>query len=96
VSALLVNKGSDLNFKITWPEGTGRKNLTNYIVELYDHTEGLDQHLTLTITDPNNGEITGRLNWNESFAMGRNFKFRVRINLAGETSSTPPIWIEVI
>lgn len=92
----MVNKGSDLNFKVTWPEGTGRKNLTGYTVELYDHSAGLEQYLTLGITDPLQGEISGRLDWDESFTIGRNFRFRIRIVLGAETTSTPPIWIEVI
>lgn len=94
--SLLVNKGSDLNFKIRWPEGTGQKDLSLYIVQLYDYSKGLPDTLSLTITNPTQGEITGRLDWNESIQLGRNMFFRVKISSGEEQLTTNRIWIEVV
>lgn len=94
--SLVLNKGSDLNFKINWPEGTGRKDLTGYTVDLYDYSINLPSYLTLTVTDPLQGEITGRLEWDENIPIGRNMYFRVRISLGSEQQTTPRVWIEVV
>lgn len=93
---ILVNKGSDLNFKITWPEGTGRKNLTGYNVSLYDYSPGLQQYLTLTISNPTQGEITGRLGWHDSFVSKKAMSFRIMIDSGTDVTTTPPVRIEVI
>jgi hypothetical protein len=53
-----------------------------------DVTTGLEDYLTLEITDEANGVITGRIEWNDSLLAGTNYRFRVQVTLGTEDDAT--------
>lgn len=92
---LTLNRGSDLDFKVIWPDGEGRANLAGYSVDGYDVHKRLAENLVLSITDAAQGEITGRINWRDDMPVGREMHFRVRITIGEHTQTTPLIWVNV-
>lgn len=75
-----VNRGSDLEFKLNWPNGIGGNlDLTDYTVDGYEVDPALVPVLTLTITDAATGLITGRVEWDENLPEYQEMGFRIRI-----------------
>ena len=90
-----VNKGTDLTFSFNWPNGSGgNADLTGFTVSGYDVEYYLEPYLTLTLTNPSQGLITGRIEWNEALPEGRYVYFRVRIKQGEEDVTTNRIWVQ--
>ena len=90
-----VNRGTDLAFSFNWPNGAGgNANLTGFTVAGFEVTPAAAAYLTLTLTNPATGLITGRLEWNDALPGGRVVNFRVRISQGANDTATNPIWVE--
>ena len=90
-NVFLVNRGSDLEFRFNWPDGTGGNlNLTDYVIDGYEVDPDLKPHLTLEIESATGGLIRGLVNWDESMPSYREMGFRIRIT-KGELNTTTNI-----
>lgn len=89
-----INKGSDKNFSLVWPDGSGPLNLTGYGIEVYDAAAEIAPFVTVSITGAAAGEISGRIAWDESIPMNKLLGFRVRIIApSGDRDSTSLIQV---
>lgn len=91
IPTLLLNRGSDMDFSVSWPATDGSAlDLTGYTVSAFEATAALAPHLTLTLTAPTTmPQITGRIDWDAS--LEDEMFFRVRISLDGDDLTTPAI-----
>ena len=84
-----VNRGTDLNFSFNWPDGNGgNANLTGYTVSAMDVNPRLVPYLTVTLTDPPTGLISGRIEWNDSLPANGSVEFRIKITQGVNDTST--------
>lgn len=88
-SLFKVNRGSDLQFLLQWPDGPGTADLTGYAVNLFEPDSKLDGLITATLTDPATGSIRVRVEWDDALPTAEPMTFRLQIdNGAGEQQST--------
>lgn len=92
-----INKGSDLTFALNWPNAAGgNADLTGAAIEAFDcHPATLEEAITLSIVDPAEGRIEGRLEWSDTMPFGRAMFFRIRVTVAGNRASTDKIMVVV-
>jgi hypothetical protein len=88
-STFMLNKGTDLDFSFNWPDGEeGNADLTGYTVTASDVDPRLLPYLTLTLTDPSTGLITGRVEWSDELPMNGAAQFRVKISQGANDTTT--------
>lgn len=91
----IVNRGTDLTFSFNWPNGSGgNADLTGFTVSAFEVHPLLAPHLTLTLTTPATGLISGRVEWADTLPMGRVASFRVRITQGANDTTTNPLWVD--
>lgn len=97
MSSVTINRGSDLDFVLRWKQSTGGLpvDLTGYSVTPFEAHAALTGRLTLAISGPTQGEITGRIEWNDAMPSGRIMSFRVKLSMAGQDQTSPTIWVVV-
>lgn len=84
-----VFAGSDLPFSFNWPDGAGgNADLTGYTVSKYRVNAAIDANTTVTLTNPATGEISVRIEWDESYSLGEHYEFRVLISIGTDQRST--------
>jgi hypothetical protein len=89
ITRLQPNRGSDVDFSLVWKDSDNDPaDLFGYTVQLLDVTPELAPYLTVAITDPANGGITGRIEWDASLLAGVNYRFRVQVTLGAEDDAT--------
>jgi len=89
ITRLQPNRGSDVDFSLVWKDSDNDPaDLFGYTVQALDVTPELAPYLTVTITDPANGVITGRIEWDASLLAGVNYRFRVQVTLGTEDDAT--------
>jgi hypothetical protein len=89
ITRLQPNRGSDVDFTIVWKDSANEPaDLHDYTVAAMDVTTGLEDYLTLEITDEANGVITGRIEWNDSLLAGINYRFRVQVSIDEDQDAT--------
>ena len=91
-------KGSDLDFTVAWGDGAGGlANLTGYSAAIYDPHAALAGFVTIAITAPLTGGLTGRINWSDGFLPGRQMSFAIRLTAPDgiTTQATTPLWVDV-
>jgi hypothetical protein len=89
ITRLQPNRGSDVDFTLVWKDSDNLPaDLFGYTVQVLDVTPELAPYLTVTITDPANGGITGRIEWDASLLAGVNYRFRVQVTLGTEDDAT--------
>lgn len=93
----ILNKGSFLNFSFNWPNGSGgNANLSGYSVTSFDVHEDLVGLLSLSLTTPATGLITGLITWNSKFLLGKNLYFRIKIiSPSNVPTTTNKLWVNV-
>lgn len=93
---LFINRGSDLDFRLTWKDALGAPlDLGESTVTAFEPHPLLAEMLSLSITDAPAGVITGRIEWSDDFPTGRYMTFRVRISANGTDTSTQIIRVVV-
>lgn len=92
---LIMHRGSDVDFKLVWPSTAGPLDLTGYSVFAFEPSTELEDYLELEISDAEEGEITGRIEWSDSFKNGE-MTFRVQIVNGTQNVSTPKIYVKVL
>jgi hypothetical protein len=89
ITRLQPNRGSDVDFSLVWKDSDNDPaDLFGYTVQVLDVTPELAPYLTVSITDPANGVITGRIEWDASLLAGVNYQFRVQVTLGTEDDAT--------
>jgi hypothetical protein len=89
ITRLQPNRGSDVDFSLVWKDSDNLPaDLFGYTVQVLDVTPELTPYLTVSITDPANGVITGRIEWDASLLAGVNYRFRVQVTLGTEDDAT--------
>lgn len=92
----IINRGSDLNFSFNWKDSAGANvNLTGYTISLRDVSASISPYLSVVITTPATGLITGRLEWNDTITSGRSHSFRIKITSGANDYTTNLIWVDV-
>jgi hypothetical protein len=83
------NRGSDVPFRIVVPDANNDPApLFGYTLQLLDVSPELAPYLTAAITDPANGLVEGRIEWDDSLVAGVNYRFRIQVTLGTEDQST--------
>jgi hypothetical protein len=86
------NRGSDVPFRLVVPDSNNDPaDLSGYTLQLMDVSPELAPYLTAAITDPPNGLVEGRIEWDDSLVAGVNYRFRIQVTLGTEDQSTPLI-----
>jgi hypothetical protein len=89
ITRLQPNRGSDVDFSLVWKDSDNDPaDLFGYTVQVLDVTPELAPYLTVSITDPANGVITGRIEWDASLPAGVQYQFRVQVTLGTEDDAT--------
>jgi hypothetical protein len=89
ITRLQPNRGSDVDFSLVWKDSDNLPaDLFGYTAQVLDVTPELAPYLTVAITDPANGGITGRIEWDASLLAGVNYRFRVQVTLGTEDDAT--------
>lgn len=89
ITRLQPNRGSDVTFTLAWKDSANLPaDLFGYTVQTLDVTPELLPYLTVTISDPANGVIVGRIEWNAALLAGVNYRFRVQVTLGTEDDAT--------
>lgn len=58
VAVIEINRGSQCDLTFVWPDGAGDPlNLTGWTLDLFDVSETLTDHVTITATDPAAGAV---------------------------------------
>lgn len=84
-----ANRGSDLEFSMNWPNGIGGNlDLTGYTVDGYEVDPAIVDALELTITNPVQGLIDGKIVWNENLPSETEMRFRIRVTNAERKITT--------
>ena len=83
------NRGSDVPFRLVVPDSNNDPApLFDYTLQLLDVSPEIAPYLTAAITDPANGLVEGRIEWNASLLAGVNYRFRIQVTLGTEDQST--------
>lgn len=89
VTQILVNRGSDVDFSFTWTDTAGDAvDLFDWSIDTMDVDSRIDSYLTVSISDPANGIISGRVEWNDSLEAGVGYRFRIQITEDTEDQAT--------
>tara|TARA_R110002074_G_scaffold182358_1_gene347210 strand:- start:15 stop:332 length:318 start_codon:yes stop_codon:yes gene_type:complete len=85
-----LNYGSDLVFKIPWPDGDGGViDLTDWTVNVIDITEAISGLITATKdNDPTTGNVNVRLEWSPDLDKHTPYDFRIQLTKGGDDVST--------
>lgn len=78
MALIYVNRGSDLNFDITWPVESG--NLVGWVADLFESDETIEPFLNTEITDGENNIVSVSLTWDDSFGLVHTFRVRISGN----------------
>jgi hypothetical protein len=88
-------RGSDVDFKMTWPtDTTDPLDLDGWTVSAFEAHADLTDNLTLTVGDASAGEINGVIKWDD-YRSGTVMDFRVQISDGSTVKSTPVMQVEV-
>lgn len=91
----VVNKRSDLEFEFNWPDGAGgNANLNGYVLSLVDLDPALVGHITTEFLDIGQGLIKTKIQWDNSFKIGRPMEFRFLVQLGDVDQSSNSLWVE--
>lgn len=94
---LVIEKGSDLDFRLIWPGECGfPMDLTDWSVSLRDVHSDLASNIEVDIDDPTKGSITVHIEWDEDYRYGRRMKFRIQITSSDSQRTTPHIEVKVV
>jgi hypothetical protein len=86
------NRGSDVDFSLVWRDSANDPaDLSGYTLQLLDVSTEILPYLTATISDPPNGVVSGRIEWDASLLAGVNYRFRIQVTLGTEDDATPLI-----
>lgn len=92
----IINRGSDLVFQFNWKDGDGENvDLTGYTLFLRDVSASFIPYLTAGITTPEEGLISGRVEWDNSIEKGRVHHFRIGIRQGTNDYTTNLVWVDV-
>lgn len=95
-----LNTGSDLRFEIIWPSGPEEDapplDIRGHTLDVIECSEPLLTHMTVNIADGENGQILGKITWDNSFPKGRSMSFILRRNDGEDWSALPRITVNVI
>jgi hypothetical protein len=84
-----VNRGSDLTFEITWPDGAGgAADLTGYTVGIFEPSPAIAGLVTATMDDPATGVIRVRIEWADGTPCRKRMTFRVSVSIGDEDQTT--------
>jgi hypothetical protein len=84
-----ANRGSDVDFQIAWKYDDGdAADLVGWDLALMDVSPELVSHLSATISDPANGIITGKIDWDDSLVTRKNYFFRIQLSFDGDDESS--------
>jgi hypothetical protein len=89
---LTANKGSDVSFRIEWGQ-TGT--LDGAVVAIYDAHPIIADKIDLAVTDSANRIISGTINWDEEFPLGRVLFFRVRVSFGQDDKTTQRFYLDI-
>lgn len=100
MTQLTLNKGSDLRFEIVWPSAPGDDappaNITGHTLDLFECTPVLQSNMTVSIGNAANGQIIGRITWNNAFPVGRQMSFILRKFDGIDRIALPAITVNVV
>lgn len=96
MTAIPLNRGSDLRSVVTWTDEASPINLTGYTVALFEASTELDGLLTVGFGDRAAGETTLAMDWSLNFLTGAGLNFRIRlISPSGIKTTTDPIALDI-
>lgn len=100
-ATMKLNRGSDLQFSVFWPStsapgSTEGMNLSGYAVDAFGAHPALAGHISLTITDAQNGEISGVIEWQDDMPTGAIMSFSIRLTQGSLSVTTPAITVQVV
>ena len=88
-SKILANRGSDVIFSFNWKDSAGANvDLTGWSITTMDVSAAISTLLTVTITTPATGLISGRIEWDDSLKADMVYLFRIKLTLGAEDRST--------
>lgn len=91
-----ANRGSDIDFWFIWRDTSGDPvDLFDYTVSKMETTAAINSYVTLTISDPANGRIDGRIEWNDLLQSGVSYYIRIQVTDGDDTEDQATNLIEV-
>lgn len=96
MAELTINRGSDLTFMMNWklPDGSPFP-LIGYTISARDQHPKAEGHLTFTVLDAAQGQVRGRLEWQDDMPTGRIMTFRVRATIGADDTASEKFWVTV-
>lgn len=92
VAVLECNWGSDVEFDFVWPNTEGEAaNLTGWTVSVIDAHDLLGTNATATFKDAENGVVTVRVEWSDTYPKNVDLPFRVQISQGTQHDATNSI-----
>lgn len=79
-----ANRGSVFDFAFTWPDSAGPADLSGWEIAAMDVSPTIANLLTVAITDAPNGEVEGKIAWDDAIEANKTYTFRLQITKAGE------------
>lgn len=106
MTAIDLNRGSDLDFKVFWPAAEGSTigaDLTGYAIEGFEAHPALAGRLALSIQNPTGAQladeatwqIAASITWADDMPTGDFLRFAIRLTSAGKRITTPAITVRV-
>ncbi len=88
-SQILANRGSDVVFSFNWvDEDDVNVDLAGWSIDAMDVSAAIVSLLTVEITTPATGLISGRIEWSDALEAGVSYVFRIQLTFGSEDRST--------
>ncbi len=96
MAELTINRGSDLTFMMNWKQPGGDPyDLTGHAITAFEAHPKAAGHLTFTVLDAAQGQVRGRLEWQDDMPTGRIMTFRVRATIGADDTASEKFWVTV-
>jgi len=93
---LQMYRGGDVSFRMIWPGDNGQPfDLTGWTVAAFEPHERLIGNIALEISDAAAGEVTGAIEWDDSYTNGAVMGFRVLLTQGEVQMSMPELVVNV-
>jgi hypothetical protein len=96
VALIEMLRGGDARFSLVYPSDTLTPlDLTGWTVSAFEPHVKLVGNLFLTIEPGTGGVITGKIEWDNTYRLGKDMTFRVQITKGQDNLSTPLFVVDV-
>lgn len=85
-NVVYANRGADVRFSFVWPSS-----LSASSIAVFEPAEVLDGNITLTVDNAALGEVSGVVEWADTYPTAQSLGFRIRVTTGTLDEALPEV-----